>query len=109
MFNLWCTVFLLLFNFFLKKKKARGTQGGRQLNILFGCIASLHPEKRQNPWKNKRQNNKNGRDEGNKTWLRNNRSSCFYTGKFKQKPVPVAPEPATSNVQGTEKKRIQES
>lgn len=34
-------------------KKNSGTQGGRQLNILFGCIASLHPEKKAKSMKNK--------------------------------------------------------
>lgn len=48
------------------------TQGGRQLNILFGCIASLHRKKTREKWKK-------GCDE--KTWLRNE-WSVFLPGQI---------------------------
>lgn len=48
------------------------TQGGRQLNILFGCIASLHRKKAREEWKK-------GCDE--KTWLRNE-WSVFLPGQI---------------------------
>lgn len=48
------------------------TQGGRQLNILFGCIASLHRKKAREKWKK-------GCDE--KTWLRNE-WSVFLPGQI---------------------------